>query len=296
MKATQVGIAALLRRGGRWSATGSKEGLVVLNGFAPAGRLQQRHLSDGAGVDDKKAKLAAFKAQQLAKQQAAAAAGEGSGAGGGGIPKVPTAAMQDAADSAAAPAAPVADTADAGAADGAAAKVTTPATPAVADKPAAAPAAEAFVDDFKLGPPSVTVKRLCDEVLALNVIEMHMLLTTLQSRLGISDDMLFTGGGGGGGAPAAGGGGAAPAAAAAEPAKEKEAFDVKLTVVAAASKIKIIKEVRTITGLGLKEVRSNGCYCPEFILLISILSFDMSRHCRRPRTWWRRPRACSKRG
>ena len=47
-------------------------------------------------------------------------------------------------------------------------------------------------------------------------------------------------------------------AAAPEPVKEKVAFDLKLTVVDAKAKIKIIKEVRAITGLGLKEV--NGIY------------------------------------
>lgn len=57
--------------------------------------------------------------------------------------------------------------------------------------------------------------------------------------------------GGGGPRVAAAGGGAAAAAA---PVKEKEAFDLKLTEVDAKSKIKIIKEVRAITGLGLKEV------------------------------------------
>jgi large subunit ribosomal protein L7/L12 len=56
--------------------------------------------------------------------------------------------------------------------------------------------------------------------------------------------------GGGGGAAAAT---AAPVAAA-EPVKEKDAFDIKLTVVDPKSKIKIIKEVRALTGLGLKEV------------------------------------------
>ena len=51
--------------------------------------------------------------------------------------------------------------------------------------------------------------------------------------------------------------GATPAAAP-EPVKEKENFDLKLTVVDAKAKIKIIKEVRTITGLGLKEVWSDS--------------------------------------
>lgn len=70
---------------------------------------------------------------------------------------------------------------------------------------------------------------------------------------------MFGGGGGGGGSGGgAAAGGAAPAAAAAAPAKVKEHFDVKLGVVDAAAKIKVIKEVRAITGLGLKEV--NICY------------------------------------
>lgn len=47
---------------------------------------------------------------------------------------------------------------------------------------------------------------------------------------------------------------AAPKAAAAAPVAEKTAFDLKLKAVDAKAKIKIIKEVRTITGLGLKEV------------------------------------------
>jgi large subunit ribosomal protein L7/L12 len=43
---------------------------------------------------------------------------------------------------------------------------------------------------------------------------------------------------------------------AAEPPKEKDSFTIKIGAVDAKSKIKVIKEVRTITGLGLKEVRS----------------------------------------
>ncbi len=46
----------------------------------------------------------------------------------------------------------------------------------------------------------------------------------------------------------------AAGAAAPEAAKEKDSFDLKLKVADAKAKIKIIKEVRVITGLGLKEV------------------------------------------
>lgn len=63
-------------------------------------------------------------------------------------------------------------------------------------------------------------------------------------------------GGGGGGAPAAQGGAEAPAA---EEVKEVEAekthFDIELTKFDASAKIKIIKEVRAMFGLGLKEAK-----------------------------------------
>ena len=80
----------------------------------------------------------------------------------------------------------------------------------------------------------------------------------MQGRLGLTEDGLFqeykaqagTGLGGGGGEAAA------VEEEALEPVKEREAFDIKLTVVDPKSKIKIIKEVRALTGLGLKEVRT----------------------------------------
>ena len=56
-------------------------------------------------------------------------------------------------------------------------------------------------------------------------------------------------GGGGSGAPAA-------AAAAPEPAKEAQTeFNVKLDGFDAASKIKVIKEIRALSELGLKEAK-----------------------------------------
>jgi hypothetical protein len=66
--------------------------------------------------------------------------------------------------------------------------------------------------------------------------------------LGISEESLA-------GAPRGGGGGG-PAAAEAAPVevKEKTIFEIKLNGFDAKAKIKIIKEVRAITGLGLKEV------------------------------------------
>ena len=63
-------------------------------------------------------------------------------------------------------------------------------------------------------------------------------------------------GGMGGGAPAQGqAADAAPAEEKAEPAKEKTHFDIELTKFDAATKIKLIKEVRGMFGLGLKEAK-----------------------------------------
>ena len=59
-------------------------------------------------------------------------------------------------------------------------------------------------------------------------------------------------------APAGGGGDAAPA-------EEKDAFEVVLNE-AGANKIAVIKEVRTITGLGLKEAKDLVEAAPKAIL------------------------------
>lgn len=49
--------------------------------------------------------------------------------------------------------------------------------------------------------------------------------------------------------------GGAGEAAAEEAPKEKDSFSIKMAAVDAKAKIKVIKEVRTITGLGLKEAK-----------------------------------------
>jgi len=74
----------------------------------------------------------------------------------------------------------------------------------------------------------------------LTVLELSKLVKTLEERLGVSAA-----------APMAVA--AAPAAAAA-PVEEKTEFDVVLTD-AGANKIAVIKEVRAITGLGLKDAK-----------------------------------------
>lgn len=74
------------------------------------------------------------------------------------------------------------------------------------------------------------------------------------------------GGGGGGGAPQAGGEQAGDAAPAEEEApKEKTHFDIELTKFDPAGKIKVIKEIRSIFGLGLKEAKETVESAPVWL-------------------------------
>ena len=85
------------------------------------------------------------------------------------------------------------------------------------------------------------LKKLAEEIVGLTLLEAQELKTILKDEYGIE--------------PAAGGAvmmaGPADAGAAEE---EKDEFDIIL-VAAGASKINVIKEVRSITGLGLKEAK-----------------------------------------
>ena len=85
------------------------------------------------------------------------------------------------------------------------------------------------------------LKKLAEEIVGLTLLEAQELKTILKDEYGIE--------------PAAGGAVmVAGPAAAAEAVEEKTEFDVVLTD-AGANKINVIKEVRGITGLGLKEAK-----------------------------------------
>lgn len=76
------------------------------------------------------------------------------------------------------------------------------------------------------------------------------------SSLGPFMGAMGGGGGAAGGAPAAGGAEAAAEAAPEDAApKEKTHYDIELSKFDPAGKIKIIKEIRAIFGLGLKEAK-----------------------------------------
>ena len=87
---------------------------------------------------------------------------------------------------------------------------------------------------------SEKITALIEEVKALTVLELNDLVKALEEEFGVSAAAMA--------APAAGG--AAPAA------EEKTEFDVVLTGFDAAAKIKVIKVVREITGLGLAEAKA----------------------------------------
>jgi large subunit ribosomal protein L7/L12 len=88
------------------------------------------------------------------------------------------------------------------------------------------------------------LNKLAEEIVGLTLLQAQELKTILKDKYGIEP---AAGGAVMMAAPAAGG-----AAAAAE--EEKTEFDVVL-VEAGPNKINVIKEVRTITGLGLKEAK-----------------------------------------
>lgn len=102
-------------------------------------------------------------------------------------------------------------------------------------------------------PPSEKVQRLAEDISSLSLLEVTDLTTLLRKKLGLPSGM---GMGMGMMLPGVGMGSASATPAVAEEAKvEKTAFDVKLEKFDAGSKIKIIKEVRTFTSLGLKEAK-----------------------------------------
>ena len=85
------------------------------------------------------------------------------------------------------------------------------------------------------------LQRIVDDLSKLTVLEAADLAKMLEEKWGVS-------------AAAAVAVAAAPGAAAAAPAEEKTEFTVVLTA-AGEKKIEVIKEVRALTGLGLKEAK-----------------------------------------
>jgi large subunit ribosomal protein L7/L12 len=107
------------------------------------------------------------------------------------------------------------------------------------------------------------VQAIFDKVLFLDMIEVHLLTQIVNEQMGISwkETEQRTSGRGGGGVSKKG----AADASADEPVEEKTIFDLKLLGFDAKSKIKVIKEVRNIAGLGLKEAKEMVEGAPKVI-------------------------------
>jgi large subunit ribosomal protein L7/L12 len=93
-------------------------------------------------------------------------------------------------------------------------------------------------------PMSERVEKIVEEIKGLNLLEAADLVKQLETALGVSAAAAAP-------VAVAGGGGAAAAAA---PVEEKTEFTVVLTAVGA-NKINVIKAVREVTSLGLKEAK-----------------------------------------
>ncbi len=104
-------------------------------------------------------------------------------------------------------------------------------------------------DDIKL---SKSAQGILDEVKKLPVLELADLVKAMEEEFGVSAAapiaVAATGGAGGGEAAA----------------EEKDSFDVELTA-AGGQKIPVIKAVREITGLGLKEAKDLVDAAPKVI-------------------------------
>ena len=111
------------------------------------------------------------------------------------------------------------------------------------------------------------VDGLLERILWLDMIEVHLLTQLIHEKLGVSWKEAEQSMIGGGGAVVATGQNASTGGDgdAGEAVEEKTIFDLKLVGFDAKAKIKVIKEVRTIAGLGLKEAKEICESAPKVI-------------------------------
>jgi large subunit ribosomal protein L7/L12 len=100
-----------------------------------------------------------------------------------------------------------------------------------------------------------TKEEILESISNMTVLELSELLKDFEERFGVTAAAPVAVA-----APAAGGGGAE-----AEAEEEKDEFDVVLTV-AGGQKIAVIKEVRSLTSLGLKEAKDLVESAPKAVL------------------------------
>jgi len=98
----------------------------------------------------------------------------------------------------------------------------------------------------------LTVDQVLEAIKSWTILEVNSLVSKIEQEFGVSAAMPMAAAGPGGGAAAA-----APAV------EEQTEFSVILKAFAAEKKIQVIKEIRTITGLGLKEAKDLVEGCPN---------------------------------
>jgi len=103
-------------------------------------------------------------------------------------------------------------------------------------------------------PTTMSKDEILDAIGNMSVFELSELIEAFKSKFNVTISAAPVGGG-----AAAGGGGAAPAVV-----EEKTEFDVVLKE-AGAKKIQVIKVVREITGLGLKEAKDLVDGAPQVV-------------------------------
>lgn len=108
---------------------------------------------------------------------------------------------------------------------------------------------------------SAKTDEILEQLKSLSLLEASELVTQIEEAFGV-DASASAGGGMMMMAPGMMGGGAA---AAAEPEEEKTEFDVVLEEVPADKKIAVLKVVRSLTGLGLKEAKEMVEAAPKAI-------------------------------
>jgi len=96
----------------------------------------------------------------------------------------------------------------------------------------------------------ITVDQVLEAIKSWTILEVNSLVSKIEEEFGVSGAMQMAA------APAA-------AAAAAPAVEEQTEFTVTLQAYAADKKIQVIKEIRAITGLGLKEAKDLVEGCPN---------------------------------
>jgi len=98
---------------------------------------------------------------------------------------------------------------------------------------------------------SEKITKIMEDVKALTVIELNDLVKALETEFGVSASAMAVA--------------AAPSSAAAAPVEEEQTEFTVILKEAGASKINVIKAVREITGLGLKEAKEMVDNAPKAI-------------------------------